>query len=393
MKIITESEALKNVSILDDAWNSIETFAFIPDKSGVEVSWIENALDLFPLGLKEDHFCLLTSGSTGKPKLIVVEKKRSESLVKVIHEKQKNDSAKNTILVLPLNYSYAFINQWLWARVMKRDFIISPGFKDPAQMANILSKNDETMICLVGAQIPLLKKHLPGYKFRGVVRVNFAGGPYPHNEIGYINQTFPNAKVFNNYGCAEAMPRLTIRSHVESEDPSNVGKPLPGIEIKSDEDGALIFRSSYQLSAYYSDSGLVQVPDKSWIPSGDFGEILDSGYVKIKGRSNEVYKRYGEKIALPNLIRVVKTIWDGQAIFYREKDNNGEEGHVLVCCPEPNEKQLKEILKVFRAQYTRIHWPLRIEGVNEIPLLGNDKIDVSGLKADEKKKLLWRQRT
>lgn len=392
MKIILESEALADISVLDRAWKSRATFAMIPDKSGVDVEWVREGLNSLPSQLGKDHYCLLTSGSTGKPKLIIVLKERSEALARVIHSFQENEPVSNAILILPLSYSYAFVNQWLWSRIMKTDLHITTGFKNPNDMANVISRVADSMICLVGPQIPLFRNHLPGRTFPGVIRVNFAGGPYPGNEMESIKEIFPNAQVYNNYGCAEAMPRLTIRNHEESDDPTNVGRPLPGIEMSEDEEGALVFRSPFRLSAYYSDSGLVRVDDEEWIRSGDYGTILESGHVKLGGRSNEVYKRFGEKIALPNLHKMVKLVWRGQAVFYREKDGNNEEGHILVLSPEPDRSELKLILKQFRDNFTRTQWPLRIEHIDKIPLLGNDKIDINGLKSSDERKELWRQR-
>ncbi len=392
MRILYENEVLSDISILEKAWGDTPTFAFVPNKSGVESEWIENGLSALPASMHTDHFCLLTSGSTGKPKLIIVKKTRSEALTRVIHDLQQNEPVKHTILVLPLNYSYAFINQWLWSRVIQRGLVITSGLRDPQQTGTILSKYSDTMVCMVGAQIPLIKKHLPGVSFPGVIRLNFAGGPFPQNDIESVQAIFPNAKIFNNYGCAEAMPRLTIRPLEESPEGSNVGPPLPGIEIKADENGALIFRSPYRLSAYYNDRGLTLVEDETWIPSGDFGEVLSTGQIRVKGRANEVYKRFGEKIALPMLLKAVYAVWGGEAVFYRERDNNDEEGHVLVLSPEPENMDIRTILNQFRKQFTRIHWPLRIESVDKIPLLSNDKIDVRKLKSNDEKKEHWRQR-
>ena len=45
-------------------------------------------------------------------------------------------------------------------------------------------------------------------------------------------ELFPNARVFNNYGCAEAMPRLTVRPVKEGEEGVGIGNPLPGVELE-----------------------------------------------------------------------------------------------------------------------------------------------------------------
>lgn len=125
------------------------------------------------------------------------------------------------------------------------------------------------MFCLVGVQVPLLAQHFSGQVFPGVLRVHFAGGRFPQEKIGLLRDFFPNAQVFNNYGCAEAMPRLALRPAEESDDPADVGRALPGIEMRTDESEALLFRSPYGAIGICGDKGFVPITPESWVPTGD----------------------------------------------------------------------------------------------------------------------------
>jgi hypothetical protein len=95
---------------------------------------------------------------------------------------------------------------------------------------------------------------------------------------------------------------------------------------------------------------------------------------------------------LPQLLTTVKSAWHDDTAAYREVDPTGESGWVLVLSPEPDEKQLREVLMAFRKHHTRTHWPLRIESLALLPLLPNGKPDILGLKNVENKQLHWRQR-
>ena len=229
-------------------------------------------------------------------------------------------------------------------------------------------------------------------EFRGIIRLNFAGAPFPQNDMHKVHSFFPNAKIFNNYGCAEAMPRLTIRSEEISEDGSNIGKVLPGVEMKTDEEGKILFKSPYSAVGFYDNGKFMSLTEDMWISSGDFGSELEKGYWSVKGRTNEVFKRFGEKISIPQLLKSVFSKWGGSAVFYSESDSGGERGHVLVVSPRPNEKQLRDVLSVFRSGYSRAHWPIRLESVDSFPLLENGKVDRVSLMDSNDRVTHWYQR-
>lgn len=393
MYILYESEVKKSINELTKAWETPETFLFLSDRSGLSNEWISQSLGKLPASISKNHFILLTSGSTGRPKLVVGLRERAEKLAATLHSVQENEPVRETIVLLPLTYCYAFVNQWLWARLSGRKIVSTDGFGKPDHVYSALASAQDGMVCAVGPLIPLFQNHFgDGVSFPGVIRLHFAGGMFPQARMHIVREFFPNARIYNNYGCAEAMPRLTIRSAEESVEATNIGKPIPGVRMKSSDNGEILFRSDYQAVALYDDRGLFAPGDEDWIPTGDFGESIEGGYWRIKGRANEVFKRYGEKISLPQLLESVNEVWPGQAVFYREDDPSGEEGHVLVLSPEATREQVNIILQMFRKRYLRTHWPLRLESMNVYPLLHNGKTDLGALPLVENKTIHWRQR-
>ncbi len=132
-------------------------------------------------------------------------------------------------------------------------------------------------------------------------------------------------------------------------------------------------------------------PDE-WVPTGDLGEQLKDGSWKLLGRASEVFKRFGEKISLPRVLTTIKKCWNGDAAFFNSVDPGGEQAYVLVLSPEPSKEQLREILMGFRKNHTRPHWPLRIESMDQLPILANGKTDLLGLENAPDKIVHWRQR-
>ena len=392
MKVLFEKQINENISVLDKAWKEAETFVLIPDRGGVTADWVEERSRLLPDQYREGHFVLLTSGSTGFPKLIVGNRERSENLARLLHKVQLSEPVLETVLVLPLTYCYAFVNQWLWSRVFSRRLVQTEGFRSPDELSKKLAAAQSAMLCLVGAQLPFFRKQLCDRTFPGFIRLHFAGGPFPQDDLEFVRALFPNAGIFNNYGCAEAMPRLTIRCAEDSPVAYNVGKPLDGVRLRTGEQGRIEFLSPFGTVAQVDGDGFRAVHPDTWIPSGDLGYEGPDGCWYLQGRANEVFKRFGEKISLPQLLSSVREIWPGQGAFYRGEDRSGEQGHVLVVSPEPSDAQVRALLMMFRQKYPRTHWPLRIESTGALPLLANQKVDVLALASMEEKKLHWDQR-
>ena len=392
MTILTDSEVVGDVRALDETWDADTTFAFVPQKNSVGKEWIESALAALPPALQTGHFGLLTSGSTGKPKLVIGAKQRSAALVGALHKHQESEPVKQAVVALPLTYCYAFVNQWLWSRVMQRHLILTPGFSHPDVLKQQLLQATDGMLCLVGAQVPLLVQSLAGSTFPGIIRLHFAGGRFPQDKLEVLTEFFPNAQIFNNYGCAEAMPRLTLRRAEASVIGANIGRPLPGIELKTGGNGDLLFRSPYSSVGYVDDQGFHAVTRADWVPTGDLAQQNADGSWELLGRSNEVFKRYGEKVSLPALLSTLSNCWSGQAAFYQETDSAGEAGHVLVVTPAPTPAALHEMLRTLRTHFGRAHWPLRIESVTEFPRVPNGKVDTMGLSQAPGREVHWRQR-
>jgi acyl-CoA synthetase (AMP-forming)/AMP-acid ligase II len=392
MFTLTEADALQEPARLHEAWGRPETFAFVPEKNEIVVAWVRRSLDLLPAELRENHFALLTSGSTGQPKIIVGPRRRSEALAAVLHELQESEPVEQTVLLLPLTYSYAFVNQWLWGRQFRRTLVPTRGFAAPDELGAALRDACNAMVCLVGIQVPLLMRFFEGRQFPGVIRVHFAGGRFPQEKLDALARMFPAAQVFNNYGCAEALPRLTLRRAEDADEAPEIGRPLPGVELRTDENGQLVFRSPYGAVGIIDENGFAAIGPETWVGTGDLGAQTERGTWKLAGRASEVFKRHGEKVSLYLLLTAVFRSWHGQAAFYREPDKSGEEGHVLALAPTPREEEVRSILQVFRKDFPRAHWPLRIESLGSLPLLSNGKVNAAGIAAVPDRQVHWQQR-
>jgi long-chain acyl-CoA synthetase len=389
---IVEQSTRASIELLARAWRKPETFAFLPARSPLAPAWVDAVLGELPEHLREDHFVLLTSGSTGRPKLVIGARSRAERLAMAIHAAQDNDLAARAVVALPLSYSFAFVNQWVWATVHERELVPTAGLGDPPALRRALAGARDAMLCLVGVQSALMGAAFEGEVFDGVRRLHFAGGRFPQGQLPALRRMFPHAEITNNYGCAEAMPRLTVRAADAHELGANVGRPLPGIELRADDAQLLRFRSVYGAVAVFEDGRLREIGAADWVPSGDLAEREDDGTWRLLGRTGEVFKRHGEKVSTVQLLETVGQVWSAQAATYPDRDRSGEPGYVLVLAPMPDRAGVRALLGAIRSRHMRAQWPLRVEGCDTLPRLANGKVDATALAAQEGS-VLWDQRT
>lgn len=391
MDLLTESGTPADIEVLDRAWDAPRSFAFAAAVSSVDEAWWGRTLSHLPAAWHERHFALLTSGSTGQPKLVIGERSRTESLAAKIHRAQRLDAVRTAVLALPLSYSYSFINQWLWSRHAGVPLVHTRGLADPAGFLRQLRDAPDAMLCLVGSLVPLLRRVLPAQeRFENVLRLNFAGGPFPQADLPWLRDVFPRALVFNNYGCTEALPRLAVRAADTSDEPACIGEPLPDIELRSDDEGALVFRSPHSAVGVATHEAAHAFAPDEWIATGDLAQQGPDGRWRLQGRANEVFKRHGEKVSLASLLEVVRASWGGQAAFYTEVAGN-ETAHVLALAPDPTAVEVREVLASLRRHFRRAHWPVRIEAVPRLALLANGKPDARAIAGDPARRIVWRQ--
>lgn len=112
------------------------------------------------------------------------------------------------------------------------------------------------------------------------------------------------------YGLTETSPVLTVNlptdhGHVLG----TVGTPLKGVELKLDTDGEILAKGPNVMMGYYGRPDLTAevMTEDGWFRTGDIGEILDGGYLRITDRKKEIFKTSGGKYIAPqNMENVFK---------------------------------------------------------------------------------------
>jgi len=106
--------------------------------------------------------------------------------------------------------------------------------------------------------------------------------------------------VLEGYGLTETSPTLTL-NRPSAFRFDTVGKPLPSLELKLDDDGEILARGANVFSGYYKDPGATAAAftDDGWFRTGDVGRWTDDGFLQIIDRKKDILVTAGGKNVPP----------------------------------------------------------------------------------------------
>lgn len=120
--------------------------------------------------------------------------------------------------------------------------------------------------------------------------VAFAGAPPDAELVRLIEKQ--GITVIDIWGTAEAGIKTATALGPWTE--GTVGKPYPQSQIRVSEDGELLAKNPHMMIGYYGDDALTKeaFTEDGFYKTGDAGEILPNGNVRITGRKKDVFNTY-----------------------------------------------------------------------------------------------------
>lgn len=156
--------------------------------------------------------------------------------------------------------------------------------------------------------------------FGGRIRFAISGGAPMSREIAMFFHAC-DVLILEGYGLTETTAAITVNTPFDYKFGS-VGKPIGEVKIKIAEDGEVMIKSRKVMKEYWNDpEGTKAAFTDGWFHTGDIGELLPSGDLRITDRKKDLIKTAGGKYVAPqkleNLLKLHPVI--SQALIHGDQ--------------------------------------------------------------------------
>lgn len=147
--------------------------------------------------------------------------------------------------------------------------------------------------------------------------------------------------VLEGYGLTETSPVISVNTF-ENLKFGAVGKPIPRVEVKFDEDGEILTRGPNVMKGYYKmEAETGEAFEGGWFHTGDIGHLDEDGFLVITDRKKDIIVTAGGKNVAPqpieNLLKINPYISNAMVI--------GDKRRFISAIIIPNFEKLEEYAK------------------------------------------------
>ncbi|MEZ5939139.1 MAG: AMP-binding protein [Hyphomonadaceae bacterium] len=195
------------------------------------------------------------------------------------------------------------------------------------------------------------------------------------------------AELLEGYGATEASPVIAVNQPGANRH-GTVGRPLPGVEVKFEEqpgisDGGRLFVKGPNIMSGYlrpDEPGVLKPLADGWHDTGDVVSPDTEGYLTIRGRLKRFAKIGGEMVSLAVVENVASTLWreHDHAAAVLPDTRKGEQIVLLTTNPEADRGDLVRWAKDHGVN--DLAHPRKLYIVESIPVLGTGKMDIGGVQ-------------
>ena len=287
--------------------NTIDPDGIIMDIEGeIAIYKLKDSKYIIP----NEHPALImcTSGTTGTPKGAMLSEHNIITNVSDIADYFKITTDDTILISRPLYHCAVLTGEFLTALIKGTNIRFYSKEFNPGKMISLINEYKITAFCGTPTLIAFMT--LFDHKdFTQTLNHICISGECMHEETGKkIRKEFPKCNIYHVYGLTEASPRVSYLSPEHFTDyPDCVGIPLKSVSIKilsknglpckENEEGILYIKGENIMMGYYNEPQKTRkVLKDNWLCTGDIALINEAGFLKIKGRNDDLIIKAGMNI-------------------------------------------------------------------------------------------------
>ncbi len=258
---------------------------------------------------------IYTSGSTGDPKGVMLTHRNMMTAAASISTYLGLRSDDVVLDALPLAFDYGLYQLIMSVRVGAR-LVLERSFAFPAQVLQAMVDQGVTFFPGVPTVFAMLgeMKDLSRWDLSRIRAVtNTAAALHPKHILD-LKRIFPGARIFSMYGLTECKRVSYLPPEELEAKPGSVGIPIPNTEVWIVDDegrrvppgtpGQLVVRGATVMRGYWEKPEETArklrpgpIPGELVLYTGDVCRMDADGYLYFVGRTDDIIKTRGEKVA------------------------------------------------------------------------------------------------
>ena len=327
---------------------------------------------------------MCTSGTTGKPKGVMLSEENIMTNVSDISDYFQMDTTDTILISRPLYHCAVLTGEFLTAIVRGANLRFYSKQFNPTKMLKLIKDHNITAFCATPTLLSIMARFNRNSATDTLKHICISGECMSREVGKKISTAFPDCKLYHIYGLTEACPRVSyLPPEYFNDFPDFVGIPLNSVSIKildpsgtpckANEDGILYVKGNNVMLGYYSE------PEKTsavlvdgWLCTGDIAVINDAGFLKIKGRNDDLIIKSGMNIYPAEIEGVLKQDTRvKEVLVYGYRDRIGTQIGMKLS---GEFSSVEEIKKLCMRTLPSFQIPTKIELVDELPKNGSGKL-------------------
>lgn len=176
--------------------------------------------------------------------------------------------------------------------------------------------------------------------FGGRLRFAISGGAPLAKEISLFFHA-ANILILEGYGLTETTAAITVNTPFNYRFGS-VGRPIGEVQIKIAADGEILVKSDKVMREYYkAPEATIEAFTDGWFHTGDIGELLPGGDLKITDRKKDLIKTAGGKYVAPQRLEGLLKL----SPYIAHVHIHGDQKKYIVALVTLNQSSVEELAK------------------------------------------------